>query len=801
MKSVFNLLKIALLSAIVMSIVSCGGKDERKKEYFEKGKAYLEERNLEKARIEFKNVVQIDPKYAEAFYYLGLVEEMDREVKKAFTNYTKAAELKDDYSEPRIKLAEIYLVIGTEEYFTKAKNILWDILEKDEDNAEVKLLWLRISYKEGNKEDSVTKMEAMYAEDPKLEGLVALLAGAYLESKELEKSLDMLSQGIKQDPSNIGLRVKKASIFFNAKRYDEAEAELIEIINQDKSLFASRLALSSFYSKIDKLEKAEAVLRQGVSEMPSDTKRSMVLIQFLLLRKGAKEAVEELINTIEARPDAYDLKLTLARIYKDSHKYSEAKELFAEIILNSLNDSDKVHAKNLTAEILIAEGSVEEAKTILAKVIADYPKNNDALTLSSKISVLENDFTTAINNLRTVLRNQPGDAEVSKLLAQAHVSLNAFELAENVLKEATQVDPKAIEPVINYATFLISMKQQAQAEKLIAEAREVDNKHFKLMELQLGFAGERNDPAQVKILLDEMQLVHPDKSSVYIKRGQYFSVIKKYDVALGEFEKAYDLSRSPPDLLQALEFISKIYLVKNQFQKAVDFLQKKIDENDNDTLFEYILAKVHLSQKDVAKAKILFKSVIADGPKWPKPIIDLARLYENEGNIEDSIQVIKNGIAANNGNLLLEITLANYQEKNNQYDDAIATYKAILDSVPTNALALNNLSVLLLDRSSDASAAKLALKYAKKLYTNDKLAFIDTLSWAYAKNAKYEQSITLLRPIVKKLPNVIVFQYHLGYALYHNDKKDEAKPYLENAANSPNTFSGKENAKSLLLTY
>ena len=46
------LLAVSLLTA-------CGGKEERKAKYLERGKAYLAEKNYEKARIEFKNVLQI----------------------------------------------------------------------------------------------------------------------------------------------------------------------------------------------------------------------------------------------------------------------------------------------------------------------------------------------------------------------------------------------------------------------------------------------------------------------------------------------------------------------------------------------------------------------------------------------------------------------------------------------------------------------------------------------------------------------------------------------------------------------
>src|SRR4030067_2210875 len=87
---------IALLLAALL-ISGCGGAEQRKAKYLAKGKAYIEQENYDKAVIELKNALQIDPKFAEAYYLFGQAEENRRDYQKAFGLYAKAVELDPDH--------------------------------------------------------------------------------------------------------------------------------------------------------------------------------------------------------------------------------------------------------------------------------------------------------------------------------------------------------------------------------------------------------------------------------------------------------------------------------------------------------------------------------------------------------------------------------------------------------------------------------------------------------------------------------------------------------------------------------
>ena len=69
---------------LVAAITACGGPEEKKAKFFNKGKTLYEQGDYVKARLEFKNALQIDPKFADAFYWLGMTELKQRNLKPAF---------------------------------------------------------------------------------------------------------------------------------------------------------------------------------------------------------------------------------------------------------------------------------------------------------------------------------------------------------------------------------------------------------------------------------------------------------------------------------------------------------------------------------------------------------------------------------------------------------------------------------------------------------------------------------------------------------------------------------------------
>ncbi len=61
----------ALIVLSALALAACAGAEGRKSAFLAQGQKHMAERNWQKARVEFRNVLQVDPTDVQATYLLG----------------------------------------------------------------------------------------------------------------------------------------------------------------------------------------------------------------------------------------------------------------------------------------------------------------------------------------------------------------------------------------------------------------------------------------------------------------------------------------------------------------------------------------------------------------------------------------------------------------------------------------------------------------------------------------------------------------------------------------------------------
>src|SRR5580704_17574767 len=101
-----------LLAGIAVLLAGCGGAQSRYMSHMERGRQYLAAGNLDKASIEFRNALQIQPKGADALYENGLIAQRRRNMGEALGFYQAAVDSNPGDSRARASLAKVFVLGG-----------------------------------------------------------------------------------------------------------------------------------------------------------------------------------------------------------------------------------------------------------------------------------------------------------------------------------------------------------------------------------------------------------------------------------------------------------------------------------------------------------------------------------------------------------------------------------------------------------------------------------------------------------------------------------------------------------------
>lgn len=376
-------LLVAALAAVML--VGCGGAEERKAKYLERGKTFIAEENWDKARIEIKNVLQIDPKSAEAYYLLGQVEEKKQEWAKAFGNYSKAVELDPENIDARSRLAQFYLLQanaykaqddrdGEAKALGQAQTEIDEILKRDAKHSGARALRASMLLREGKSDEALALVETVVKEDPAHGPAAGLLASLYEQAGRMGDAEKVLVAVIEKAEEPLPLKMHLAQLYAREKKNDAAEKVLREIVESRPAEFSHRVQLAQFLSQTEQVDKAEAVMRVAVSADPADAKRYLMFVDFLRTRRDVATAIDYLKQSIDQKPELSELRLGLAELYEQGKKPDEARKVYEEMVARYGDEPAGLTARNRLAVHAAAAGDLDTARKLIDEILTKTPR-------------------------------------------------------------------------------------------------------------------------------------------------------------------------------------------------------------------------------------------------------------------------------------------------------------------------------------------------------------------------------------------------------------------------------------------
>jgi tetratricopeptide (TPR) repeat protein len=767
----------------------CDGTKDREEKYLNKAKAYFDEGNYEKMRVDLKNVLQINPKNIEARYLTALLAERNQEWRKMFGNLAAVIEEKPDHYEAQLKLGMLYLFSKD---IVKASQKVELVLAVEPDNPDA--LALKATIHLSKKEIAEAKAllnKALQVEPGHYDAslLSIKMLGA---EKNMTEASRVLEASLAAHPDKLKLSLVKINLLMAEDRKDEIEPVYLSLLQRFPENETLYYNFAKFYVLEKKIDEAEQVLKNLVVQLPDKDQPKFVWIDFLKRERGVEQAKKALETLIVENPDNFGFRFAELSIYQGQPEK-------IQLLLEKIIDDDKlgpagIEARNKLAQLVNSQGHQDQARKLVDEVIELDSKNVQSLLFRAGLSIKEGDADSALADARTVLRDNPQSEKALMIQAAAQLKLKTAELAEETLEKIVALYPKNLIAIKDLARLKVRNKDDIKAIELLESARVMfkDDLDIPVMLIDLYGKSQKWDKAEeiAKALLENSET----KELPHYKLAQLYLGQKKYKQAIVEFRSVL---ATKPAALDALAGLVNSYLALKQEKEAEIILDKTIAENKDNPALLTMRAELHRSLKQFDDAERLFKRVVELKPKVELGYKNLTTVYLIQKQLDKAIAVYQQGLQEipESGVFLMQLAILNTVV--GETEKAIEAYEILLLKFPKNLLAVNNLSALLVE-SSDQEDIEKAYVLSDQLKDSTYPAFQDTYGWVSFKNGKIDDALTVLESVMRSEKVVPEMHYHMAMVYISKERNEEAKLELEKAIENDSKFNGLEEAKAAL---
>ena len=557
---------------------------------------------------------------------------------------------------------------------------------------------------------------------------------------------------------------------------------------------ASYNNLAAFYHQTDNKTKAEETLRASIENDSDDEDRILTLIKYIRTTKGEDEAIKELKSYIAINSRLGKLRSALAELYILKGDKPSAVEVFKQAIKDFPEEVTGITARTALASIYISEGDLDKAAEVVEEAMAISPNDPQVNFLRAKFAVRDKDMEKAIISLRIVTKETPENIEAFLLLASVYQQEGNAEQVKSTLNSAYENNTTNADALLKLAQYQLT-RDIKQAEKIIDNYNNIKAADYDGLSIKAAILNQKKEQLEAYKIAEKLMDLYPDKPNGYLQVVPYYIEQRDMQKAISVLEKGYI---STKDNRKILTLLTTIQVANKQFDIVEKRINAELNATPDDDELKILLSKVYMAKDDPDSAEQLLNEVINNKTDLENPYLLLAQSYLKKKDLAAAKSILVKGKANVVSSLKIPLSLASIYESDNSYSQAIDVYRDLYQSYPDNLIVINNLASMLSDYGNGKDDLELAKTLAEKLKENDQPVFLDTIGWVYYKLGDSAKAIEYLAQVVEKMPDVNVFNYHLGMAYKLSGDKTQAKTYLEKSLADKKEFKQKESAEAAL---
>ena len=512
-------------------------------------------------------------------------------------------------------------------------------------------------------------------------------------------------------------------------------------------------------------------------------------------------AIEEYKQAMQYDPGSAFLSAELADLYARAGRIREAV-LQAEEVLR--RDPNSLEARRLLGRIYLrvlepSSGSSQRAD-VLRRAIEQYeaiarlgPKDLDARITLGRLYRLSSDFTKAETVLKEALALEPESEAVLTTLAFLYTDTSQFHAASELLEKATRRNP---EPKL-LAALGAAYEQAGDHEQAIqayrkALARDKDNPQYLSALGRNLIYKEQYEEALVPY--EAVAAAQPRNGDAFLRMGQIYRQLRKYDLALENLRKAgalipesmevpYNLALLHEAQGQTTEAIQEIQKVLGQTGKS-DVKQYSPREKANRAIFLERLGVLYRSRENYGAAEETFRQMLeSDQENAVRGATQLVETLRQAKELPRALAEAEAALRRFPEERSLKLTHVSLLGESGQGERASQMLRAMLQDKPGDREVLLTLAQVN-ERAKRYTEAEQAIASAEKFSSRKEEKEFVYFLWGsiLERQDKYDAAEEQFHKALAINPNSAMALNYLGYMLADRGVRlEEAKGYIQTA--------------------
>ena len=354
--------------AALSLVTACSSPEQKLEKYTASGQRFLEEGDLIKANLQFRNALEINEEHVPAIEGQIAIAEENREYALMYGLLQGLVRLQPDNLTALVKMGNIQLLASDE---LAAQDTVERALAIDPSNLDAQALKSSILFKLGDRAQAIQLARSVLQQNPANQDALSIIVAEKALTNDLDGALDEVSRGLEKDPGNVVLSMMRIELLAKQGRDEEVNAAFRALIAANPDDPAYRQSYARNLLRMGAFEEARPVMQGIVEVTPDDLEARMNVVRLDYQLGGIDRALATFKGYVDERPDDTELQFAYASFLIDQDREDEARAIYEGF---AKNRKDKVLADRARVQLASLElraGNTEAALTTLEDILKD----------------------------------------------------------------------------------------------------------------------------------------------------------------------------------------------------------------------------------------------------------------------------------------------------------------------------------------------------------------------------------------------------------------------------------------------